>query len=106
MTLEYNEFKAWLETKEPEEIVGRPGDPCGCPIAQYFLENGHSYVHVDGVEYTFDIKAERSDDYLAPNWEQTPDWAGDLIMYVDNANWGPTIDAAAVLGILSAIHAA
>lgn len=40
------EVKAWLATKLPEEIVGKPGLSTSCPLATYLLEQGHTNVYV------------------------------------------------------------
>jgi hypothetical protein len=34
-----NDFIEWLEKKESDTVVGKPGDPCNCPIANYLYES-------------------------------------------------------------------
>ena len=45
MRLDRRNFIAWLETKKPDEVVGRKRDCILCPLGQFFREvAGHDVV--------------------------------------------------------------
>lgn len=44
------EFRAWLETKRPTEIVGGRRNGFACPIARYLVARGDGTVYVDTIE--------------------------------------------------------
>lgn len=96
MRLDCRKFIAWLKAKKPDEIVGRGGDACGCPIARFHTEasGGHEVFVSDSYE---GIKIDRGDGArLAPSWAER------FVRSVDDEPGKREITAARALEILAA----
>lgn len=88
---EKDTFEAWLQSKQPDDIVGRAGYEVLCPIYNYLRENGQPVSSVDSGRITM----ENGDAII------TPDWAEEFIMEIGE-DAGP-ISAAIALETLSEI---
>ncbi len=90
MTPEYpideKQFKTWLESKEPWEIVGEAHKPCGCPIANFLRDRGEE-VHVGG-NAVYNLTCEVELGLL-------PEWAQDFISNIDSKFFSPSVVRAA-----------
>lgn len=77
-------FRAWLEAKEPGEVVGIVRLPCECPIARFLHESGFDMARVGAIRIDFD--ACRID---------LDEWAGTFVEKVDNTPREPNVPIAA-----------
>lgn len=64
MILDYNEFKTWLESKSPKDIVGHAGSAGDCPVTQYLKHAGHKNASVEPLSYCLDEQNQIS----SPEW--------------------------------------
>ena len=89
-------FRAWLEAKEPGEVVG--GDwiePFSDPCAQWLRET-------TGVDFMTDAIGVASQDKSAPFFTDTPHWLG---LFDETLDWtNAPITAAECLRILDEIE--
>jgi hypothetical protein len=44
--LDYEKFMEWLQSKQPDDIVGSTRDASHCPVATYLRETGSFYAQV------------------------------------------------------------
>lgn len=90
-------FKAWLQSKDPNDIVGYPGMGCDCPIAMFYKEKmGATAVTVS--EYY--IEWRKGDE--VSNERDVPMWAVWFIERVDNT-FAHTIKAYRALHLLKGL---
>ena len=95
MRLDRSKFRAWLKTKQPDEIVGEQRTCHGCPITNFYLET------TGGQEI---ITFERWGDYYIDRGydkRRMPTWAENFVVAVDDEK-NPKITAARALEILTA----
>jgi hypothetical protein len=76
MRLKRSKFKAWLQSKTPEQVVGRPGSLCQCPIANFHTEVGGCEVVITDSSQGF--RVDRGDGRRV-----APEWAQQFILGVD-----------------------
>jgi hypothetical protein len=67
-------FRAWLEAKEPGEVVGIWGASDKCPLAEWLSDTG-----IDGPCVSYDGIVWSSDDAVDPPW-----WARRFISELDD----------------------
>lgn len=99
MQLDRDKFKAWLESKPANAVVGLSCQSCQCPVAEFLVAMGEGQVEVDGLYYG-------SNAYRI--WRSTPRWAAKFIDAVDGLNGGAytAVTAQMALAILSEVEAA
>jgi|GEM_PF-3298763 len=77
----YDQFRAWLESFRPGQIVGRPSSSCGCPLSTY-----------TGYRATYSAGPQKFA-YLTPmNFHgiivtKLPRWAYRFMCAVDDCEW-------------------
>lgn len=77
MNLDRNDFKTWLRSHRPDEIVGQRFSYCGCPVAKYLLYKTNKPYGVTSKTY-----GERS--IISNITENTlPDWAYKFVTTTD-----------------------
>lgn len=95
-------FKAWLESKDPNDFVGETSDGDSCPITNYFY---YAVPDADGVN-----TSNKSIEYYLPTNEfaynsNIPNWATRFITEIDNFGklHGTEVEANKALEILHKI---
>jgi hypothetical protein len=63
------DYRQWLETKKPKEIVGVSRAACDCPVARWLRETRRRKVIVETNIITLCRAAEKPNrSYFAPEW--------------------------------------
>lgn len=73
MKLIKTEFKAWLETKKPDDIVGKTRSACSCPLAKYLREQTGKVWFVGGSHYNYagDYYRVDAESHTLPIWAES-----------------------------------
>lgn len=98
MNLEREAFKAWLESKEPDDIVGFCGSVYKCPVAEYVrASTGAHYVKV-----AYDWATIKQRKFYPPRAKGfvPPKWASEFASTVDDEATSRGITARRALEIL------
>ena len=86
MTLDCNEFKTWLESKNSEDIVGISHESGCCPIATWLKQTGASFPCVGGAMYCEEF--EEGTSFVDQHWHSQPRWAEKFIEIIDDSDAG------------------
>jgi hypothetical protein len=96
MRLTQSKFASWLRAKPPSEVVGRPHDCIGCPIAQFYYEtSGGCRAVVSSRGGVYVINRGGGD-------RRVPRWAEDFAFQVDCES-ALEVSAGRALEILTAV---
>lgn len=93
MKLTQKGFRAWLESKHPQTVVGRSFEGRTCPIAKYLKDSGANSPSVGRLSFTIN--------YTTTNWQlDLPRWATEFVGRVDGIGKHKPVTASRALKIL------
>ena len=84
LVLKRAQFKKWLESKKPGEVVGERGLPYSCPVANYLRVKG-GYIHPAVSSMNI-----RWGDEMHREGADSPRWASLFVRAVDGGLPTPT----------------
>lgn len=82
MNLDREAFKAWLESKPGNEVVGQSQDGCSCPAANYIKTQGVRFEHIDWKDFYLEEMLDGRTFYMSKRYI-TPPWLSEFIREVD-----------------------
>jgi hypothetical protein len=68
-------FKNWLESKKPNQVVGLAVEPAACPIFNFLVAND---IQCTGITASWGVKVGK--------WLKIPKWTKDFIKQIDYGN--------------------
>jgi len=83
-SLNFLKFKEWLESKEPECIVGQAGKADACPIINYLKSKDSSYASIYDKVYKRDYTSHGEDYEYTVIKEDVDCFTYDLIKKIDD----------------------
>lgn len=110
MKLDREEFRAWLASKEPDEVVGLVSVVSQCPGSEWLKAIGHPKTCVDYDHPAYEdapVSGHLRSDVLALDQEPAPDWLAWFAYGIDDtADQGKGITAKEALTILDSLEVA
>ena len=100
MTIDVNNFKTWLENKDPDKFVGRRGNSCECPLATYLQETTGELYTINGAWYR-----PVSSNFVFAEELDLPRWAMWFVLGIDSGMGGDDSEYEKLLPHVTAKHA-
>lgn len=101
--IDRDKFTAWLQAKDPTEIVGYPRLPCECPLANFLNATLCDPNGGESINVGFSIYRICNEGTTTCKFKHTPPWARQFINAVDHYPQKIAIDASAALSMLDKI---